>query len=369
MTGSHAFSDRQRLDWLRLARTPRIGPVTFAQLIARFGSAGTALEQLPELRRASGKSGPNPPALHLVEQEYEALREFGANLICSGEPDYPLLLGELAPPPPVLSYVGTITLAQRPTIAIVGARDASAAGRKLARDISAELSAADYVTVSGLARGIDGEAHAASLSGGTIAVLGGGIDHIYPPQHDRLYAAIAADGLIISESFFGYRAQARDFPRRNRIITGLSNGVVVIEAAERSGSLISARTAGEQGREVMAIPGSPLDPRAAGTNRLLRNGATLVRNAQDVIEALSHLATGRVRAPEPPQFDPENSEDDLPSSQIDAVRQALSPHPMTIDELARAASISAPRCAAILMELELAGEAITLPGGLAALAY
>ena len=369
MTSGEPFSDQDRIDWLRLSRTPRIGPVTFAQLIARFGSASQALRELPSLRR--NKSGtPQPPSLDQVEQEFEATEKHGARIICSGEPAYPPLLAGLAPPPPIITVLGDLDIAHRPAIAMVGARDASAAGRKLARDIAADLGAANYVTVSGLARGIDGEVHAASLETGTIAVLGGGIDHIYPPQHDRLYAAIAAQGLIISESFFGYRAQARDFPRRNRIITGLASGVVVVEAAERSGSLISARTAGEQGREVMAVPGSPLDPRAAGANRLLRDGAILVRNAEDVIEALTAFGTGRLRAPPAPDFEFEdNHGDDLPPSQIAAVQQALGPNPMPIDELARAAKISAARCAAILMELELAGEATTLSGGLACKVY
>lgn len=366
MPAALSFSDQERVDWVRLARTPRIGPVTFSQLLSRFGSASEALRALPSLK----KTGPTPPAIHLVEQELADTEKFGARVICSAETDYPPLLSALAPPPPVLTVLGDIRLAHRPTVALVGARDASAAGRKLARDFAAQLSAADFVTVSGLARGIDGEVHAASLKGGTIAVLGGGIDHIYPSQHDRLYAAIAAQGLIISESFFGYRAQARDFPRRNRIITGLSSGVIVVEAAERSGSLISARTAGEQGREVMAVPGSPLDPRAAGTNRLLREGATLVRNTEDVIEALSAFGTGQLRAPAPPPYQAEPfDEAEIPESQIAAVKQALSPHPMPLDEIARAAGVGAARCAAILMELELSGAALTLSGGLAVAAY
>jgi len=215
-------------------------------------------------------------------------------------------------------------------------------------------------------RGIDGEAHAASLATGTIAVLGGGIDHVYPPQHGALYEAIGVQGLLVSESPFGHRATARDFPRRNRLITGLALGVVVVEASERSGSLISARTAGEQGREVMAVPGSPLGSRSAGTNRLLRQGAALIRNGEDVIEIVSGLAGSRMSAPPPPAFEGEPDETALPQSQVDAVREALSPHAMPIDEIARAAGIGASRCAAILMELELAGDAQTLPGGLAA---
>jgi DNA processing protein len=369
MSERNEFTYEQRLNWLRLARTPRVGPVTFAQLIARFKTASAALNALPSFSR-SRKNALTPPSVDLVEQELSQAEAYGARIICATESDYPPLLKALNPPPPVITTLGNIDLAHKPCVALVGARDASAAGRKLARDISAALGKQDYVIVSGLARGIDGEVHAASLETGTIAVLGGGVDHVYPPQHDRLYAAVAEKGLIVSESFFGYRAQARDFPRRNRIITGLSRGVVVVEAAERSGSLISARTAGEQGREVMAIPGSPLDPRAAGTNRLLRDGAILVRNADDVIECLSALQFGSLNAPPPPLFEYEDeSEHDIPQTQIEAVDRALSPHPMPIDELARSANISAARCAAILMELELDGKAITLPGGLASKAY
>ena len=357
----------ERVDWIHLARTPRVGPVTFFQLLRKFGSATDALSQLPSLVRKGG--APKPPAREAIVQELEKLDQYGARTVCAIEPEYPNLLSALQSPPPVLSALGNLEIAQMPSVAIVGARDASAAGRKLARDIAAILSQSGFATVSGLARGIDGEVHAASLTGGTIAVLGGGVDHVYPSQHDRLYAAIAAEGLVISESPFGYRAQARDFPRRNRIITGMASGVVVVEAAERSGSLISARTAGEQGREVMAIPGSPLDPRSAGTNRLLREGATLVRNAEDVIEALSSIIGGSVMAPERPEFGFEQEEADIPETQIDAVLNSLSPHPMSIDDIARAAKVGPGRCAAILVELELSGRAITLPGGLACLSY
>ena len=274
MTPTRPLSDAERIDWVRLARTPNIGPVTFFQLLRKFKSAGAALEGLPELTRKSGRGRELvPPAIADMERELDLTRKYGAQVIASCEPAYPALLKALDPPPPILTALGKIDLATKPTVAIVGARNASAAGRKLARDIASELGRAGFVTVSGLALGIDGEAHAASLATGTIAVLGGAVDHVYPPQHDRLYAEIAAKGLILSESPFGYRAKAQDFPRRNRIITGLSRGVVVVEAAERSGSLISARMAGEQGRDVMAVPGSPLDPRSAGTNHLIRQGA------------------------------------------------------------------------------------------------
>ena len=359
-------SDQERAEWLRLSRTPNVGPVTFFQLLAKFKTAHKAIDALPELSRRSGRKRPlKAPPQDEIAAELNATTKHGARILTSADPNFPELLRMLDPPPPVITALGDTDLAQGNTIAIVGARNASAAGRKMARDISAELGRAGYKTVSGLARGIDGEAHAASLKTGTVAVLGGGIDHVYPPQHERLYAALAAEGLILSESPFGHRATAKDFPRRNRIITGCALGVVVVEATERSGSLISARTAGEQGREVMAVPGSPLDPRAAGTNRLIRSGAALVRNAQDVLDVVQSLPRLRVEAkPLPPLTDVEA--DAPPPSQIEAVRQSLTPHPMPVDEIARATQLGISRCLAILMELELAGEAITLPGGLAA---
>ena len=297
------------------------------------------------------------------------MHRYGARIVLSSEPDYPPLLRDLEPPPPVLTVLGNTGLAARPTVAIVGARNASAAGRKIARNMAAELGQNGFSIVSGLALGIDGEAHAASLESGTVAVLGGAVDHVYPPQHQRLYAEIAASGLIVSESPFGYRAKAQDFPRRNRIITGMSMGVVVVEAAERSGSLISARVAGEQGREVMAVPGSPLDPRAAGTNSLLHQGATLVRHADDVLDILATLDRRSVSAPPPRPFEYDPDAGEPSESELQRVVEALSPHPMPIDEIARASSLPAARCAAVLLELELSGEAQTLPGGLAAKAF
>lgn len=364
MTPARPLSDAERIDWVRLARTPNIGPVTFFQLLRKFRSAGAALDALPELTRKSRRGRElAPPPVDEVAREIELTRRYGARILASCEPEYPPLLKALDPPPPVLTALGKVELVAQPTVAIVGARNASAAGRKLARDISTELGKSGFVTVSGLALGIDGEAHAASLATGTVAVLGGAVDHVYPPQHERLYAEIAAKGLILSESPFGYRAKAQDFPRRNRIVTGLSRGVVVVEAAERSGSLISARMAGEQGREVMAMPGSPLDPRASGTNRLIRQGAILVRHADDILEVLESLPFSNVSAPGEPLQDA--AEEDLPQDLLTRIELALSPHPMPIDEIARAAGATPAQCAAALMELELSGAATTLPGGLA----
>lgn len=365
---TRALSDRERVDWLRLSRTPRIGPVTFAQLVARFGTATNALDALPDLSTKAGRKQPLvAPSRSQMEDEIAATANYGAAILASCEPDYPALLAQVNPPPPVLTVLGRKDLFEQPALAIVGARNASAAGRKIARDMAAELGKAGYVIVSGLARGVDGEAHAASVDTGTVAVLGGGVDHIYPPQHDRLYAALAADGAIISESPFGHRATAKDFPRRNRLITGLALGTIVVEAAERSGSLISARTANEQGREVMAVPGSPLDPRAAGTNRLIQQGAALVQTSQDVLEIIDGLGQMQFNMPPMPDFQTE-PDDDVPPEQIDRVRDALSFSPTPLDEIARAAEVGPARCAAILMELELLGEATTLAGGLAVLA-
>ncbi|MEM9740557.1 MAG: DNA-processing protein DprA [Pseudomonadota bacterium] len=359
-------SDEERRDWLRLARTPNVGPVTFFELLTRYKTPAKALDALPELARKAGRKRPlRAPDIADIEAEMEATRRYGAQIVTAADEGFPPLLKALAPPPPVLTALGRLDLAGKPTIGIVGARNASAAGRKISRDMAIRLSQAGYVTVSGLARGVDGEAHAASLEGGTIAVLGGGVDHVYPPQHERLYAAIASQGLILSESRFGHRATAKDFPRRNRLITGCARGVIVVEATERSGSQISALTAGEQGREVMAVPGSPLDPRAAGTNHLIRQGAILVRNADDVLEVLETLSPKELFAPAPPTFDSEHDAP-IPKGQIDSVLEALTPYPMAIEEIARAAGLGIGRCAAILVELELAGEAHTLPGALAA---
>jgi len=370
VTRLRVLSDQERLDWLRLSRTRNVGPVTFAQLIARFKTAGAALVALPELAKRAGRKKPLVAPMETeIASEIEKTTRFGARVLCSCEPDYPPLLRAVDPPPPAITILGKSDLLHKPTVAIVGARNASAAGRKIARDLASALAEAGYITVSGMARGIDGEAHAASLETGTAAVLGGGVNHVYPPQHDGLYSAISEKGVIVSESPFGHKATAKDFPRRNRIITGLSMGVVVVEAAEKSGSLISARTANEQGREVMAVPGSPLDARAAGTNWLIRQGATLVQSSQDVLETLAGISPMRFEAPPAADWDSGDDAGAPPADQIAAVREALSPHPMPIDEIARAANIGPARCAAILLELELAGEITTLSGGLACLAY
>lgn len=372
MTPMPEPSDQETLNWLRLARTPRIGPVTFQKLISRHTTATKALASLTEYS-VGRRQALVPMSESAAHREIELTKKVGARLVLLSDPEYPSALKALSSPPPILSVIGDLSIAQRPTIAIVGARNASAAGLKLAKLFAHNLGNAGVTIASGLARGIDGAAHAASLSTGTIAVLGGGVDHIYPRQHDHLYRSLAEKGLIVSESPVGHQAQAKDFPRRNRIITGLSLGVVIIEAAERSGSLISARTAGEQGREVMVVPGSPLDLRCSGSNRLIRDGATLVRHAEDVLEAVSPMVrtSGVASGQMPLNFaasEPERYDETPPASDtLEAVRAILTNTPLSIDEIASSAGIAVQTCAAALVELELDGRAETLPGGLACL--
>lgn len=357
------LSEAQRRDWLRLARAENVGPVTFDQLLTRFGDAGEALAALPDLARRGGRAaGVRIPSVAEAERELADGAALGARLICSCEPDFPQALAALDPPPPLIWTRGDASLLDRQTVAIVGARVASAAGQRFARGLAAELGVAGQVIVSGLARGIDGAAHEGALPTGTVAVLGGGIDDVYPPEHRDLYARIVERGCIVSESEPGRTAVARDFPRRNRIIAGLSRAVVVVEAEFRSGSLITARLANEQGREVLAVPGSPLDPRAKGTNDLIRQGAAICEGAEDVLRALEGLRG--FREPGPPPYRPEPVEVD--DRLRERVADLLSPTPVSRDELVRAAQAPAPAVFAALMELALAGRAELLRGGMVA---
>lgn len=351
-----ALSEAERFARLRLARTDRVGPVAFSQLVGRYGSAARALDALPRLTRG----GARPAAPEEIEQEFERGERLGARLLVLGEPDYPPALAAVDPPPPVLWTRGDASLLSREGIAIVGARVASAGGLRIARGLAQQLGEAGHVVVSGLARGIDGAAHQGALPTGTVAVLGGGVDDIYPPEHRELYAEIVERGCVVSESPVGARAQARDFPRRNRIISGLSRGVIVVEAELRSGSLITARLAAEQGREVFAVPGSPLDPRSKGTNELIRQGAVLCEGIEDVERTFSGPRTLR----EPPQelFSQDEEPDEAVLEQVAAL---LSPTPTPRDELARALGLPVGLVAAALLELSLAGRATLLPGGLA----
>lgn len=357
-----SLDEAERFARLQLARTDRIGPVAFDQLIQRFGTAVRAVDALPDLIQRGGGHGYDLAKRDAVEAELAAGEAAGARLIVLGDAAYPPALAAVDPPPPVLWTLGDAGLLSKPAIAIVGARIASAGGQRIARGLAQQLGQAGHVVVSGLARGIDAAAHQGSLPTGTVAVLGGGVTDIYPPDNAALYAELAEQGCIVSESPVGHRAQAKDFPRRNRIISGLSRGVIVVEAELRSGSLITARLAGEQGREVFAVPGSPLDPRSKGPNELLRQGAILCEGLEDVERAFSGLRTLR----EPPSDRPfDGAPEDIEPKVIEAVAALLSPTPTPRDELARALNLPIGTVAAALLELSLTGRATLLPGGLA----
>jgi len=356
------LSDVERRDWLRLARTDNVGAVTFDQLIGRYGEASLALAALPGLAQRGGRAGLRVASEAAAEQELADGAALGARLIASCEPDFPRALAALDPPPPLIWVRGSPELLDRQTVAIVGARVASAGGQRFARGLAAELGGHGHTIVSGMARGIDGAAHEGSLPTGTVAVLAGGPDDIYPPEHRGLYERIVESGCVVSENEPGRTAVARDFPRRNRIIAGLARAVVVVEAELRSGSLITARLANEQGREVLAVPGSPLDPRAKGTNDLLRQGAAICEGADDVLRALENLRG--FREPEPPAYRPATCEPDERLRQ--RVADLLSPTPVSRDELVRASGAPAPLVFAALTELALAGRAELLPGGMVA---
>jgi len=364
----------ERLAALRLARSENVGPVTFRELLRHCGSAEAALEQLPALSRRGGyRANVRICPRSDAEAELKRARDFGARVLIVGERDYPVALAALEAPPPVIYVKGDAGLLQRHCVAIVGARACSAAGIKLGKHFAAAIGRGGFVIVSGLARGIDAAAHAASLETGTVAVLGGGLDIVYPPEHDQLQRTVGERGCLVAEMPFGFTPRAQSFPRRNRIISGLSLGVLVVEAARRSGSLVTARLAAEQGREVFAVPGHPLDPRAEGTNRLLKSGATLVTEPDDVLAALAPLTH------QPPlglREDPEESDNldtqsAAPPTVTDddrgRVLSALGPAPIDIDSLVRSTGLSS-RCVQVaLLELALAGRIERHGGGLVSL--
>lgn len=347
---------------LRLARTEGVGPATFARLMARLGSALAVIDDWARLVPGRALA---PEAA--IDSELEAAARLGALHLFAGAADYPPRLAELADPPPVLLAMGTPALAARETVAIVGARNASAAGRALAFELAGQLGAAGFTLVSGLARGIDTAAHEGALASGTIACVAGGPDIAYPPENAALQAQIAADGLLLAELPPGAEPQARHFPRRNRVIAGLAQGVVVIEAAAGSGSLITARLAGDMGREVMAVPGHPRDPRARGGNMLLKQGAVLVETADDVIAALRPFALAAA-APVRPAVAPAAAPADAPADARVRLLELLSPVPASIDELVRLSGLPAGVVAALLTDLELEGRIGRHAGGRVALA-
>lgn len=365
-TAGPRLSDRQRLAWLRLIRTPNVGPASFRELINRFGSAEAALEMLPELMISGGANRiVRIPSAAAAEAELEAARRAGARFVGIGEADYPPLLKTLDNPPPLLAVKGEGAVFRLPAVAIVGARNASLAGIKMARMLATDLGRDGYAIVSGLARGIDTAAHKGSVSTGTIGVLAGGLDVPYPPENAGLCDEIADHGgAIVSEMPFGWQPRAQDFPRRNRLVAGMALGLVVVEAAQRSGSLISARLANEMGRLVFAVPGSPLDPRAAGCNALLKDGVTLVTEAADVLGALAPLAGARAPRTAPLAEAPDMSAMPPPgeSERVD-VLEALGPTPIAVDDIIRHTGMTAAQIAMVLLELDLAGRLERHAGG------
>ncbi len=375
MNESRPLGDGERLDWLRLIRSENVGPITFRQLMTRFGSAHDALEALPDLARRGGSSiriGVCPKSA--AEKEMAALAKIGGRLIASDEPEYPPALAALADAPPLISVVGHPHLLGKPMIAMVGARNGSANGIRFTETLARDLSEAGFVVASGLARGIDAAAHRGAIDGGTVAVMAGGVDIVYPTENQPLYREIAERGALISELHLGVRPQAQHFPNRNRIISGLAVAVVVIEATLRSGSLITARLAGEQGRDVMAVPGNPLDPRARGANKLIREGAALIEGADDVLEALAGTGAGHPAAePGPPPLTAGPAAQELDEEALSTAREEitalLGAASTPVDEILRRSGVPPAHVTMILLELELAGRLQRHPGGQVSLAF
>lgn len=359
---SQSLPREEQLDWLRLIRTPNVGVITFWELLRRYGSAKKALEALPDLTSRGGKPlEPYPEAQ--AYQELESLTKWGARLISRECSEYPRLLKAIEDAPPLLCIRGRIELLQNPILGIVGARNASLNGRHFATRLAKELGHAGYSIASGLARGIDGAVHEGSLETGTIGVIAGGIDSIYPPENKALYERMYEEGLILAEAPWGTAPQATHFPRRNRIISGISQGIIVIEAAYKSGSLITARNALDQGRDVFAVPGSPLDPRSQGTNKLIQDGCTLIQSSRDVLENLSPVPYESSPPIESSLFEETNIYN---GSNLDDIRKKiqefLDPTPVSIDELVRSCHNCPQGVWHVLLELELTGQIIRHPG-------
>ncbi len=360
--------DDDRLAWLRLLRSRRVGVSTFFRLMREHGSAQKSLAALPEIAHAAGVQEYTVCPDGVAIAEMKAAKAAGATMVCFGEVSYPTALTDIPDPPPLLWCIGDTALMARPMVAMVGARNASSLGTRMARKLAEGLTDAGFVVVSGLARGIDTAAHLAALEGGTIAVQAGGVDVIYPRENAALADDIAKTSLRLSEIAIGTQPQARHFPRRNRIISGIARAVVVVEAAARSGSLITAKNALDQGREVLAVPGHPFDARAFGCNALLRDGATLVRSAEDVIEA---IGKEQVTQPEPvPQQPPKPERSLRDTSKLhNEILSRLGPSPVAEDQLIRDLELPSQKVAPELLNLELDGKIIRAPGGLLSLAH
>ncbi len=369
-------TEEDALRWLRLIRSPRVGSSTFFRLMAEHGSAEAALDALPEVARASGVKDYEPFSQSAAETEFAAARKAGARLVAFGDTAYPQRLTEIADAPPLLWVVGDSDLLNRPAVALVGARNASSLGLRMAKALARGLGEAGQVIASGLARGIDTVAHETTLATGTVAVMAGGVDVVYPPENRALAGRIAESGALISEQPMGLAPQARHFPRRNRIVSGIARAVIVVEAAAKSGSLITARIALDQGREVMAVPGHPFDGRAAGCNMLIRDGATLVRGAEDVLAALGGDAAVRRAEPRVPKQTVSRAEPMVPAPRPAApasdisgtILTLLGPAPVAEDQLIRDIGVAPARAAEALLALELEGRIERRAGGLLALA-
>ncbi len=364
------MTDAERLARIRLARTPGIGPLTYRRLMGRYPTGAEAIAALPGLAQAGGRRGPLTVATAgSVETELARVAKLGGRMLVLDEPDYPEMLALLEDAPPVISILGDAGVFQSRCVGLVGARNASANGQRMAEMLAAELAMAGLVVVSGLARGVDAAAHTGAMhTGRTIAAVAGGLDQPYPPENVALQARIAENGAVVAEAPWGTAPQARHFPRRNRVIAGLSLGVVVVEAARHSGSLITAQLALDANRAVFAVPGSPLDPRSHGCNDLIRSGATLVAQAADVLEALpARPAATASRLPlgfaEPAALwdTPPDPEVDLAAARHQIVR-LLGPEPTLIDDLARRCQLSASTLMAVLIVLEFDGIVETVPG-------
>jgi len=348
------------VDRLRLLRTPGIGPVTFRQLIARFGTPAAGLAAIPDLARRGGGKAPALRTRAEAEREISRVEKLGAKFLALGQGLYPKLLAELEDAPPLLVAKGNLNMLDRQAVAIVGARNSSAAACRFARGLAHDLGQHDLLVVSGLARGIDSAAHDGALGTGTVGVVAGGIDIFYPPENEERQKSLYERGLVLAEMPPGTEPRARHFPYRNRIIAGMSSGTVVVEAAPRSGSLITARLAAEAGREVMAVPGSPLDPRAQGCNQLIRDGATLVQNAADVVEAIRPFAS-RVRAAADKYHAPECGSNG--ETALGVVEELLGPSPVPVDEIIRLSGAPTGAVQMALLELDLAGRLDRHAGG------
>jgi len=367
-TTGRRLTDEQRIAWLQLIRSENVGPRAFRDLLNHFGGAAAALEALPELARRGGALlSPRVFSRQQAEAEIAALERLGARLVALGEPEFPVVLAAADGAAPLIALQGSADVLALPAVAIVGARNASAAGRSFALRLAQDLGSRGFCVVSGLARGVDATAHEAALRTGTVACLAGGLDRIYPPENEPLLARILDHGgAAITEMPLGWEPRARDFPRRNRVIAGLSRAVVVVEAALRSGSLITARLALEMGREVMAAPGSPLDPRCEGSNRLLRDGATLITSADHVVEALEPIL--REALPVPPEaFLSEDDDDPTAALEHDdsaraRIEELLGPSPAAVDDVVRLSGQPVRLVLLVLLELELAGRLERLPG-------